>query len=251
MQIVDIYKHTNIKNGKCYIGSSNKGIEKRWKEHVWQSVNNKTNMAFHFAIRKYGAENFIGEVVWKCLPNERDECEAFFIEVNNSYHNGYNSTFTGSTTFGWKHTDTGKQKISTKLKGRKCTDDTKAKLRAAQKILRETIDENGFSRMKNSRIKQVKTSKNTVEGNGRTIEENSQIKRIETIKERGVLLGNLNPMTRSFKVIKGNDSFDVGSSKELHDFLHEIGVKRTSARSILRILKKSRYANEDFIITEI
>ena len=33
--MVGIYKITNIKNGKIYVGSS-KDIEKRWKEHLYK-----------------------------------------------------------------------------------------------------------------------------------------------------------------------------------------------------------------------
>lgn len=52
-----IYKITNIKNEKIYIGLTFFTIEQRWKTHLKDSkyVDNK----FYRALKKYGAENFV------------------------------------------------------------------------------------------------------------------------------------------------------------------------------------------------
>ena len=57
-----IYKITNIKTNKIYIGQTNKSPEDRLNEHIMNAENGKI---FHLskAIRKYGKENFIIETI--------------------------------------------------------------------------------------------------------------------------------------------------------------------------------------------
>ena len=65
-----IYKITNLKNGKFYIGSS-KDIERRWWEHTNEldkniHINKKLQNAWNF----YGKDNFKFEIIEE-LKNER------------------------------------------------------------------------------------------------------------------------------------------------------------------------------------
>lgn len=91
--MVGIYKITNLINGKNYIGQSI-NIDKRIKEHFWKSECQKDisyNSALHSAIRKYGKENFVWEVLEECNVSEIDEKEQFYIQQYNSLvPNGYN-----------------------------------------------------------------------------------------------------------------------------------------------------------------
>ena len=57
--MVGIYKITNTKNNKVYIGKST-DIERRWKEHIRHSKDEftKEKPAIHKAINKYGVNTF-------------------------------------------------------------------------------------------------------------------------------------------------------------------------------------------------
>jgi len=60
-----IYKVTNKINGNCYIGQS-VDISKRWQEHIrWFKNKNRPEYEYplYRAIRKYGVENFLFEVI--------------------------------------------------------------------------------------------------------------------------------------------------------------------------------------------
>ena len=60
-----VYKITNLKNNKCYIGSSIR-VEKRWKEHK-NTSQNKNNPHYNYplyqAFREDGIENFKFEII--------------------------------------------------------------------------------------------------------------------------------------------------------------------------------------------
>lgn len=84
---IGIYKITNLYNNKVYIGQS-VHIERRWQEHCCNhsSVISK-------AIRKYGKENFLFEIIEECNIDLLNERENFWINYYNSYvPNGYNIT---------------------------------------------------------------------------------------------------------------------------------------------------------------
>lgn len=91
--MVGIYKITNNKNRKIYVGQSI-DINDRWKQHKYKAFNSKEkgyNSAIHLAFRKYGIENFSFEVIEKCQQDELDEKEQYWIKKLNSLSpNGYN-----------------------------------------------------------------------------------------------------------------------------------------------------------------
>jgi group I intron endonuclease len=83
-----IYKITNLINNKVYIGKSI-NLQRRLKEH--KSAPND-NMAIHKAIKKYGVENFLFEILEECFEEQLDEKECYWIDYYNSYlGNGYNA----------------------------------------------------------------------------------------------------------------------------------------------------------------
>jgi group I intron endonuclease len=93
-----IYKITNIKNKKFYIGKS-KNVEKRWKQHL--SLVGKKRHPLYDAIKSYGVENFKLDII-DC--NEEimiDELEKKWILETNAIKLGYNITDggTGGDTF--------------------------------------------------------------------------------------------------------------------------------------------------------
>ena len=93
--MIGIYKITNKINGKVYIGQSIH-IERRWKEHCRQS----TNSVISDAIKQYGKENFIFEVIEECNQEELNEKEEYYIQLYNSIvPNGYNVTEISNTDY--------------------------------------------------------------------------------------------------------------------------------------------------------
>lgn len=95
-----IYKHTNIVNGKSYIGQTIKGIDYRWKQHC-----NPSRNVYHFqrAIQKYGIDNWDHEILYISfyLDQEHlDDVEKSLIIDHDTYNNGYNSTIGGSHQIG-------------------------------------------------------------------------------------------------------------------------------------------------------
>ena len=62
-----LYKITNLINGKIYIGQTIQP-NRRWYQHRADSVRNK--YPIHHAIKKYGAENFIFEIIACCKTQE-------------------------------------------------------------------------------------------------------------------------------------------------------------------------------------
>ena len=95
-----VYKITNQINGKCYIGSSIRVI-KRWQEHKNNAFNPNApsyKYPLQCAIRKYGLENFLFEILNDNLDSfkEMEQYEYEMILYYDSYNNGYNQTLNTS-----------------------------------------------------------------------------------------------------------------------------------------------------------
>jgi group I intron endonuclease len=114
-----IYKITNKINNKIYVGKTNNPV-KRFQNHISRSRTLKTNQPIHFAMAKYGKDNFVFEIIETCcdaaLLNAR---EIFWIEnlKSNQKIIGYNITNGGEGSFGRMQTETTKNKISKSMKG--------------------------------------------------------------------------------------------------------------------------------------
>lgn len=83
-----VYQITNQINNKVYIGITN-NYKKRWENH---KCNNDPSMVIAKAIKKYGKDNFIFEVLYSNLTVEKaEELEIKLIQEKNSLvPNGYN-----------------------------------------------------------------------------------------------------------------------------------------------------------------
>lgn len=88
-----IYKITNSKNGKCYIGLA-KNISQRWSQHRNFEVNDNSKKLY-WAFQEYGIDNFDFEVIKYCEPNKLAYWERYYIEQFDSFKNGYNSSLGG------------------------------------------------------------------------------------------------------------------------------------------------------------
>ena len=101
-----IYKITNIKNNKSYIGLTTQTLKKRWQQHINTAYSNKSkdrNEVFKKAIRKYGPDNFELKII--DIANSLEELkekEKFWIKYYNTCYlwangYGYNGTEGGDS----------------------------------------------------------------------------------------------------------------------------------------------------------
>lgn len=108
-----IYKLTNTKNNKIYIGKTTGSVSTRWREHVSAAISDRAkndyNFLLHKAIRKYGEEAFTVETIETMeTPEELILREQYWINYYNSCileedSNGYNMTYggEGSSSINW------------------------------------------------------------------------------------------------------------------------------------------------------
>lgn len=87
-----IYKATNTKNNKVYIGQTINTLEYRKSQHIRDCRRlNYYNNKFHNAIKKYGIEVFIWEIICECSSiEELNDKEKYYISYYDSVNNGYN-----------------------------------------------------------------------------------------------------------------------------------------------------------------
>lgn len=113
--IYTIYRVVNNINGKVYIG-----FDSCWpnRQKIHKSSSKNQDGKFYSAIRKYGWNNFEWSILYQ--SKDRDHClgemETYFIKEYNSFNSGYNSTLGGEGSFGLKHTEETKRRISEKNK---------------------------------------------------------------------------------------------------------------------------------------
>lgn len=86
--MIRIYKITNIKNGKTYVGQTSKSLKNRFDHHKHQ------NSLIGKAIRDEGPENFTIEEIMLFDNDDNqyiaNEFEMFMADVYNSFDKGYN-----------------------------------------------------------------------------------------------------------------------------------------------------------------
>lgn len=101
--MIGVYKITNNLDKKSYIGIS-VNIEKRWNAHKnpynWSREANKI---LYRAFVKYGIQNFSFTVLEECSVEELEEKEKYYIEMYDTYKNGYNATAGGEDNAGDSH----------------------------------------------------------------------------------------------------------------------------------------------------
>lgn len=116
-----VYKITNIINDKLYFGVTQQELKIRWQQHKCNS--NKKSYYLYNAMKKYGIENFIIEVVFEANTKKEmleKEIELITLFKTNNRLYGYNNSTGGeSSRKGCKLTLEQRKKISEYQKNRK------------------------------------------------------------------------------------------------------------------------------------
>ncbi len=114
-----IYEFVNKINGKIYVGQA-KDFKSRLRCHKYHTKSNKKNSPFYAALRKYGWDNFIINIIEECDVEILNEREEYWIEEKNClYPYGYNLMKGGNQ---YEMSDETKKKISESRKGIKFSD---------------------------------------------------------------------------------------------------------------------------------
>jgi group I intron endonuclease len=122
----EIYKIINITTSKIYVGQSvshilnhNRyrpyGHEGRFRCHISEAFSSKKNQSHYLnnAIRKYGINDFVIELIEQCEIKNANDREIYYIKTLNSlYPNGYNLTNGGSI---FTHSTESKKRVSNGL----------------------------------------------------------------------------------------------------------------------------------------
>ena len=127
-----VYKITNTKNGKCYIGVTTQPIEKRMDQHFGKY---SQCTLLKNAIAKHGKDAFEYDIIARNLTEDSlIQREQFWIEFYDSMTpNGYNLVEGGGGLTGYITSDETKQKISDANKGQKRTNEAREKMSNARR----------------------------------------------------------------------------------------------------------------------
>jgi group I intron endonuclease len=178
-----IYKITSP-NGKVYIGRTN-NFNQRMIEHKYAAYTKKLKNSLYKAIRKYGWDNMIKEVILEVEPEKAQKIEEELILLNNSVRKGYNDTYVGGGGDQWE--------------GRRDTDDYMEFLHK-MKLVNSSNRMHGKSHTKETKTKQKEKAKGRfslpwfIERHGEEKGKELYNKRCQDLSNRPKLKGDGNPM---------------------------------------------------------
>ena len=197
-----IYAIYNKESGKYYVGQTIHELNKRWREHIYES--NRHNPApLYKSMRKYGLDKFNIRVIEECNVDTLDDRETYWIEQYNAYSNGYNQTSGAG----------GQYRISDELKDR-ISDAMSGVQKTPEHIenIREGLKRNGVGFTirgdgKHSRIK-IKTI------NVNTLEESFYDSMTECAKALGIEIHNLSRYVKHGWKCKGHRIIKLEDKKK-------------------------------------
>lgn len=187
MKQTGIYIITNVKNNKCYIGSSSHCIKNRITVHKrFLKQNKHDNSYLQASYNKYGKDAFRFEILEYC---EKEECiirEQYYMDIYKSYirENGYNLREKAESNLNVKFSKESKRKMSIAKLGKKLTEShiLNSKLaRIGQKRSNRTIELQNNKKYK----KVIQYSKN-----GDFIKEWNSLQEVESFFNTRTAIGN-------------------------------------------------------------
>lgn len=178
-----IYKITNIKNGKLYIGKTLKSINERFNEHIRDSRKNRNEIRpLYRAINKYGAESFKIEFIEEVDDNISSEREIFWINHYDTFKKGYNATKGGD---GKLYVD--REEIITLYKNNKSIKDTSNITGVSDRTIRTILKDNNIERLSPSDVRKRQYQKHVLQFD----KDNNFIKEFESATDASIeLIGN-------------------------------------------------------------
>lgn len=128
---VDVYFHRSP-SGRGYVGISSSGWRARWRSHVFDARHG-SHTPLHRAIRKYGPGAFSTVVLQRCTTRgEAEAAEIAWIDaLRTKAPRGYNATDGGEGVSGL--IDSVRERIRSAAVGRAFSDETRARMSAAQR----------------------------------------------------------------------------------------------------------------------
>jgi group I intron endonuclease len=105
-----IYKFTHLVSGRCYIGQTTQDPNRRRLEHISDSRYTTKEYHFHNALRKYGVDSFVFEVIDSANSlEELNLLEEKYVVQYDSINNGFNIRQAGGNKL---HSEESKQRMS-------------------------------------------------------------------------------------------------------------------------------------------
>lgn len=141
---MNIYRITNVLNGKVYIGQTRNSPQHRFDQHIREARSKRKNYGiFHDALLEYGADNFIVDLIESVEDKHvADERERFWISEYHSDRpeNGYNCDSGGIG--GGEKNDITKRKIGDTTLDKWKDPDKAARMREGLRKGTETVKNN-------------------------------------------------------------------------------------------------------------
>ena len=140
-----IYVATNVLRPvkqKQYVGKTKRALKSRWYSHVYSSLIRNCQFLISKAIRKWKPEAFTVEQIDIAYSQEElNEKEIYWIKkLDTLVPNGYNVLLGGTGALGYKHTPEFRSKLSSIMKGRVFSEETRAKMSKAQRNKKLTTE---------------------------------------------------------------------------------------------------------------
>lgn len=163
-----IYKITNLKNGKIYVGSA-KNLYYRWRMHLFQLRKGRHHSKyFQRAYDKHGEENFKNETLFICSKEDLIFYEQRTLDFYDSCDpkKGYNICRTAGSSLGRKMSKEYIEKMRERLIGNKYTlgfhpsDETKKKMSERMKGNKYSIGKRNWLGLHHSEETKKKLSEN-------------------------------------------------------------------------------------------
>ena len=123
-----VYRARNLVNGKCYIGYTARGLAARKYQHLWVARKNG-GRHFHHAIRKYGPENFVFDILGE-FGDDEELAKVYEIEAIAAYKPEYNLSYGGE---GGALHESARKKIGEANSRRVITDEIRKNIGDAQR----------------------------------------------------------------------------------------------------------------------
>jgi hypothetical protein len=133
-KIIGIYKITNTKNNKLYIGSA-LSIKSRFAQHLYRLKRNKHfNSHLQSSWNKYGENSFVFEIIEICDKLQLKTREEYFIALykSNNRFFGYNKRLDCTTNLGLKANKETRKKLRISHLGHKRSKQTQEKISKSQ-----------------------------------------------------------------------------------------------------------------------